>query len=222
MPRFWLQSLRSAQLFIGLFFCGTALAIQVWASVGVAPWDVLGQGFMKITGLSFGVSTVIISIIVMLFWIPLRERPGIGTVANALGLGFVADFWLALLPAQTLPELPRYAIMLFGIILMAIGSGLYIGAQLGSGARDGLMTGMHRKFGWPIWRVRTGIELTVLCLGWALGGQVGFGTIIFSVLIGPLCQIFIKIFSFPAYARTKKNSSATPTPAENSFSTVSE
>lgn len=218
MPNFFIQTIRVGQLFIGLFFCGTALALLFWAAVGLAPWDVLSQGLMKISGLSFGTMTIILSAIVMLLWIPLRQKPGFGTIANAIFIGVFADIWLAYLPVQFMDDVGRYLVMLLGVLCFGIGSGLYIGANFGPGPRDGLMTGIHQKFGWAIWKVRTGIELSVLGVGWLLGGNVGVGTIVFSLLIGPLCQIFIPLFSFEAYqkpaaqyAPPRNENSSTPT-----------
>lgn len=176
---------RWAQLLLGLFLYGTAVALMIRAEIGLDPWTVFAQGIEVQTGWSIGVVVVLIGLGVLLLWIPIRQRPGIGTVLNVLLIGPVMD--LALLVVRT-PE-PLWArILLFagGLLLLAIATGLYIGARFGPGPRDGLMTGAHARFGWAIWKVRTGVELTVLAIGWLLGGTVGFGTVAFALLIGPM------------------------------------
>ena len=176
---------RWAQLLLGLFLYGTAVALMIRAEIGLDPWTVFAQGIEVQTGWSIGVVVVLIGLGVLLLWIPIRQRPGIGTVLNVLLIGPVMD--LALLVVRT-PE-PLWArILLFagGLLLLAIATGLYIGARFGPGPRDGLMTGAHARFGWAIWKVLTGVELTVLAIGWLLGGTVGFGTVAFALLIGPM------------------------------------
>lgn len=187
---------RSAQLLAGLFLYGFSLAMMIRATLGVSPWDVLGQGSALQTGLPFGVMTNIIGLIVLLLWIPLRQKPGIGTVLNVLLVGPSAEVGLAVLGE---PEALWARILLFagGLVLLAVATGLYIGAQYGPGPRDGLMTGVHRRFGLPIWLVRTGIEGSVLLLGWLLGGPVGLGTVAVVLLIGPLVHLALPIFLIP-------------------------
>lgn len=187
---------RSAQLMVGLFLYGFSLAMMIRATLGVSPWDVLGQGSALQTGLPFGVMTNIIGLIVLLLWIPLRQKPGVGTVLNVLLVGPSAEVGLAVLGE---PEALWARILLFagGLVLLAVATGLYIGAQYGPGPRDGLMTGVHRRFGLPIWLVRTGIEGTVLVLGWLLGGPVGLGTVAVVLLIGPLVHLALPIFFIP-------------------------
>ena len=185
---------RLTQLIIGLFLYGMGIALIVRGAIGVAPWDVLTQGVDNHTHLGFGLITVILSGVVLLLWIPLRQKPGVGTVLNALLVGPSADVGLALIPAD-LDLWARILLFAAGLLLLAVATGLYIGAHFGSGPRDGLMTGLHRRTGWPIWIVRTGIELTVLSIGWALGGNVGVGTVLFAVLVGPLCNWTIPFFS---------------------------
>ncbi|MGJ9372021.1 YczE/YyaS/YitT family protein [Nesterenkonia sp. CF4.4] len=187
---------RSAQLLVGLFLYGFSLAMMIRATLGVSPWDVLGQGSALQTGLPFGVMTNIIGLIVLLLWIPLRQKPGVGTVLNVLLVGPSAEVGLAVLGE---PEALWMRILLFtgGLVLLAVATGLYIGAQFGPGPRDGLMTGVHRRFGLPIWLVRTGIEGTVLLLGWLLGGPVGLGTVAVVLLIGPLVHLALPIFLIP-------------------------
>ena len=185
---------RFVQLFVGLFLYGIGIALIVRGELGVAPWDVLTQGIAKQTGLGFGLITVITSGVVLLLWIPIRQRLGFGTVMNALLVGPAADVGLWLIPPG-LDLWVRIVLLPAGIVVLAIATGLYIGAHFGPGPRDGLMTGLHRRTGWPIWIVRTGIELVVLGAGWLLGGNVGIGTVAFALLIGPLCGYTIPLFA---------------------------
>jgi len=185
---------RFAQLFVGLFLYGMGIALIVRGELGVAPWDVLTQGIAKQTGLNFGLITIITSGVVLLLWIPIRQRPGFGTVMNALLVGPFADLGLWLIPPG-LDLWVRALLLPAGIVVLAIATGLYIGAHFGPGPRDGLMTGLHRVTGWRIWIVRTGIEVVVLAAGWLLGGNVGIGTLAFAVLIGPLCGYTIPLFA---------------------------
>ncbi|MBG6238836.1 putative membrane protein YczE [Mycetocola sp. CAN_C7] len=184
---------RSVQLLIGLFLYGIALALIVRAAIGVAPWDVLTQGIALKTGLGFGLITIGVGAIVLLLWIPLKQKPGIGTVLNVLLVGPAADFGLWLIP-DGLDLWVRILLFPAGLIVLALATGLYIGARFGAGPRDGLMTGVHELTGWPIWVGRTGIEIVVLSIGWILGGNVGIGTVLFAVLIGPLCHVTIPWF----------------------------
>ena len=192
---------RLVKLLIGLFLYGIGIALIVRGAVGVAPWDVLTQGIDSHVHLGFGLVTTIISGIVLLLWIPLRQRLGVGTVANALLVGPSADVGLWLIPAD-LDLWVRVVLFAAGLLLLAVASGIYIGADLGPGPRDGLMTGLHARTGWPIWRVRTGIEGGVLLIGWLLGGNVGLGTVAFALLIGPLCQWALPLFDRESRRRT--------------------
>ena len=193
---------RIAQLVLGVIFYGIAISLIVRAAIGVAPWDVLTQGIGKQTGLSFGVITVITSVIVLLLWIPIRQKPGIGTVLNTLLVGPSAEVGLALIPEQS--ELwVRILLFIAGLVLLAIATGLYIGARFGPGPRDGLMTGIHHRWGVRIWIVRTSIEVVVLSIGWILGGNVGLGTVAFALLIGPMVNITMPFFLVPAAVSEK-------------------
>jgi len=193
---------RIAQLVLGVIFYGIAISLIVRAAIGVAPWDVLTQGIGKQTGLSFGVITVITSVIVLLLWIPIRQKPGIGTVLNTLLVGPSAEVGLALIPEQS--ELwVRILLFIAGLVLLAIATGLYIGARFGPGPRDGLMTGIHHRWGVKIWIVRTSIEVVVLSIGWILGGNVGLGTVAFALLIGPMVNITMPFFLVPAAVSEK-------------------
>ncbi len=185
---------RLIQLLIGLFLYGIGIALIVRGAIGVAPWDVLTQGIDSHAHLGFGVVTTIISGCVLLLWIPLRQKPGVGTIANALLVGPAADVGLWLIPADLALWL-RVLLFAAGLVLLAVASGIYIGASLGPGPRDGLMTGLHACTGWPIWAVRTGIEGSVLAIGWLLGGNVGLGTVAFALLVGPLCQWTLPLFA---------------------------
>jgi uncharacterized membrane protein YczE len=185
---------RFVQLFAGLFLYGIGIALIVRGELGVGPWDVLTQGIAKHTGLGFGLITVLMSGVVLLLWIPIRQRLGFGTVMNALLVGPAADVGLWLIPSG-LDLWMRIILLGSGIVVLAAATGLYIGAHFGPGPRDGLMTGLHRVTGWKIWIVRTGIELVVLAAGWLLGGNVGIGTVAFALLIGPLCGYTIPLFA---------------------------
>lgn len=188
---------RMAQLVVGLFLYGIAIAMMVRAAIGVAPWDVLTQGIVVQTGLPFGLMTNLIGVVVLLLWIPIRQKPGIGTVLNVLLIGPSAQLGLWVIPEVTAlwVQVLLYA---GGLVLLAIATGLYIGARYGPGPRDGLMTGIHHRFGWKLWIVRTVIEVTVLGIGWILGGNVGVGTLAFALLIGPMVARTIPFFMVPA------------------------
>ena len=188
--------LRLVTLFAGLFVYGLGVALTVHAGIGIAPWDVLAQGISIQTGLSFGVATVVVSIVVLICWIPLKVKPGFGTVANALFVGLFADFWL-----QILPDLNAYwqqlAVFMLGVVVVAIATGLYISSRLGSGPRDGLMQGTANALDKPFWLARTAFEGSVLTIGWLMGGQVREGTLLFALTIGYLVQISLKAFKIP-------------------------
>ena len=188
--------LRLITLFAGLFVYGLGVALTVHAGIGIAPWDVLAQGISIQTGLSFGVATVAVSIVVLICWIPLKVKPGFATVANALLVGLFADFWLMILPDLT-AYWQQLAVFMLGVVVVAIATGLYISSRLGSGPRDGLMQGTANALDKPFWIVRTAFEGSVLTIGWLMGGQVREGTLIFAVTIGYLVQISLKAFKIP-------------------------
>jgi uncharacterized membrane protein YczE len=187
---------RIAQLALGLFLYGIALAMMLRAAIGVSPWDVLTQGLDVQTGFGFGWITVAVGALVLLLWIPLKQRPGVGTVANVLFVGPSAEVGLALIPQQSQP-IAQGVLFAGGLALLAVATGLYIGARFGPGPRDGLMTGIHDRTGWPIWVGRCLIEITVLGLGWILGGTVGIGTVAFALLVGPMVNVTLPLLTVP-------------------------
>lgn len=192
MPSLNLVS-RLLQLLLGLFLFGIASSLMIRAGIGIAPWDVLSQGIALRSDWGFGLVTNIVGICVLLMWLPLRQKPGLGTVLNVLLIGPSAQLGLNLLPPM---HGLQWQLLLFaaGLLLMAIATGLYIGARFGPGPRDGLMTGLHARTGWSIWKVRSLIEASALAVGWSLGGNVGWGTLAFALLIGPLCGITLPLF----------------------------
>ncbi|MFG2099180.1 YitT family protein [Micromonospora echinaurantiaca] len=202
---------RLARLLTGLVLFGVSVALMVRADLGLASWDVLHQGLAERTGLPLGQVVNLVAVVVLLLWIPLRQRPGVGTLANAVVVGFAADAALVVLPP--VPSVTgRIGLLVAGILLNGLATALYLGARLGPGPRDGLMTGLAAR-GLPIGRVRTAIELGVLALGWALGGTVGPGTLLFAVSIGPLAQYLIPKFTVPAQSRPATTGVTPPCPA---------
>src|SRR4051812_11630213 len=184
---------RVLRLLVGLALYGLSIALLLRSELGLDPWDVFHQGVALRTGLPIGVVVILASVVVLLLWIPLRQRPGIGTVANALLVGLFVEVALAVLP--TASHLGwRILLLVTGILLNAVATGLYISAGLGPGARDGLMTGLAAR-GVPIRRARTGVEVVVLAIGWLLGGTVGIGTVLYALSIGPLAHVFIPLFA---------------------------
>jgi uncharacterized membrane protein YczE len=180
---------------LGLALYGGSMAMMTRAGLGLDPWDVLHEGFTKRTGLSFGVITAIASVVVLLLWIPLRQRPGIGTVLNVLIISVTVDLVRAVLPDQR--ELAWQVVLLGGGVgLNAVATAIYVGARLGPGPRDGLMTGLVARTAWSVRLVRTGIEVTVLAAGWLLGGTAGIGTALYALVIGPLTQALLPLFAW--------------------------
>lgn len=193
--------MRLAHLYVGLTLYGLSCALMVRAGIGLDPWDTFHQGLGKQTGWSMGVATIVVGAAVLLLWIPIRQRPGLGTVSNVVVIGVAMDASLAVLPdvhglALQIPQ------MLAGVALNGVATGLYISARYGPGPRDGLMTGLHRRTGLSVRLVRTLIEITVLASGWALGGAVGAGTVVYALAIGPLAQYFLRVFAIPEPAQT--------------------
>ena len=181
---------RVVQLFIGLVLFGFSIALMLRGNLGVAPWDVLSIGLTHWLPLTFGQITIALSFVVLLLWVPVGERPGVGTLANAIIIGLAVDASLAWLPIVD-DWAPRVALMLGGVLLNGVAGAVYIGAQLGRGPRDGLMTGLARRTGRSLRLIRSLIEVTVLVIGLALGGTAGLGTLVFALAIGPLTQYFL-------------------------------
>jgi uncharacterized membrane protein YczE len=188
---------RLTQLYAGLALYGASSALLVRSGLGLEPWNVLHQGLAERTGLSIGVVLTIVGAAVLLAWIPLRQRPGLGTISNVLVIGMAMDATLALVP-DTHGWTLRVTLMVAGIVLNGAATGLYIAARFGPGPRDGLMTGLHQRTGVSIRLVRTVIEFTVVATGFALGGTVGIGTLLYAVAIGPLTQLFLRVFAVPS------------------------
>lgn len=187
---------RLGQLFAGLVLYGASMALQIRAGLGLDPWDVFHQGVSERTGLSFGTVVAIVGAIVLLAWIPLRQKPGIGTVSNVFVIAVAVDVSLALLPEAGSTSV-AVAMLLAGVGLNGVASGAYIGAGLGPGPRDGLMTGLVRRTGGSIRVVRTSIEVSVLAVGAALGGTVGLGTVLYALSIGPLVHVLLPRMTIP-------------------------
>lgn len=184
---------RIVQLLVGLVLFGAGCAIMVQAGIGLDPWTVFAQGMSRQTGIGIGWIANIVGFLVLLLWIPLRQRPGIGTLANILLVGTSMQATLAIVPAVHGFGV-QLLVFIGGMVLVAVASGLYIGADFGPGPRDGLMTGLNARFGWPIWASRLGVEASVLLVGWLLGGTVGLGTVLFAAGIGPLVHRTLPLF----------------------------
>jgi len=179
-------------LIVGLIIFGAGDAVLISARLGNTPWTVLAEGIAENLGWSIGESTFFVSFMVLLLWIPLREKPGIGTILNAILIAATIEFLLPILPTPETFSLQIIQV-LAGIVLVAIGSGLYLTANLGPGPRDGTMTGLTKATGIPIGRIRSGIEIFVIAIGWTLGGKFGIGTILFAILIGPCVAICLNM-----------------------------
>src|SRR3954447_8302148 len=199
---------RLVQLYIGLLLYGFGAALQVRAGLGLDPWDVFHQGVARHVGLAIGTVLIIVGALVLLLWIPLRQRPGLGTLSNVVLIGVSLNLSMELVP-EVHGLAWRVVVLSIGILLGGVATGLYIGAHYGPGPRDGLMTGLARRTGRSIRLVRTGIELTVLAAGWLLGGTVGVGTVAYALAIGPLAQIFLPLFDRDRSRRESAPAAAT-------------
>ena len=181
-------------LVVGLILFGVGIAVMKEAGLGLGPWESLHDGLGLLTGQPLGTISIALGIPILLLWWPLGERPGIGTLLNVITIGSATNLGLAVLPTVNGPVAVELAVMLVGLLTIAVGSGLYLAADLGPGPRDGLMTGVHRRFGWSIRRARTAIEVTVLIGAFLLGGAIGLGTVVFALGIGPLVQVTLGWF----------------------------
>ncbi|MEU2023371.1 hypothetical protein ABZ565_14560 [Streptomyces sp. NPDC016469] len=198
---------RLVQLYAGLALYGASSALLVVAGLGLEPWGVLHQGLAERTGISIGVVSIIIGAIVLVLWIPLRQRPGLGTVSNVFAVGLAMDGTLALVP-EAHGLVARAGVMVAGIVLNGVATGLYISARFGPGPRDGLMTGLHRRTGRSVRLVRTAIEIAVVVTGFLLGGSLGVGTVLYALAIGPLAQVFLRVFAIPGEGAPSAGTSA--------------
>ncbi|MEU6540071.1 hypothetical protein [Streptomyces sp. NPDC047000] len=187
---------RLGRLYAGLALYGASSALLVEARLGLEPWNVLHQGLAALTGLTIGTVSIVVGAAVLLLWIPLRQRPGLGTVSNVFVVGLALDGTLSLVPEVGALG-GRIALLLAGIVLNGVATGLYISARFGPGPRDGLMTGLHRRTGRSVRLMRTVVEVAVVLTGFALGGTLGIGTLLYAVSIGPLAQLFLRRFDVP-------------------------
>ena len=186
---------RLVQLYAGLVLYGFSMALLVRAELGVMPWDVLHQGLTRSVGGSLGGVSIVVGALVLLLWIPLRQRPGVGTLSNVVMIGVSVDASLTLLPRVGDDLVVRSLLVVGGVVLNAVATAAYIGVRLGPGPRDGLMTGLVARTGWSVRLVRTGIEVAVVATGWLLGGTLGIATAVYALSIGPLVQPLLRIFT---------------------------
>jgi uncharacterized membrane protein YczE len=184
---------RLIQLYIGLVLYGVSTAMFVRADLGADPWNVFHLGVMKLLSLDIGTVMIVTGALVLLLWIPLRQRPGLGTISNVIVLGLAADAALSLMPVLD-SLVARGTLLVCAVVVNAIATGMYIGAGFGAGPRDGLMTGIHARTGWSVRTIRTAIEVSVLFIGWLLEGTVGVGTVVYALAIGPLIQLCLPWF----------------------------
>ncbi len=180
-------------LIAGLLLFGIGIAFMAEAGMGLGPWEVFHQGIARQLGVQLGTVSIVLGIPILLAWYPLGERPGVGTVLNIVLIGTATNVAMGVLPT-VVGQPQQLLVMLLGVVTIAAGSGLYLASDLGPGPRDGLMTGLHFRFGWSIRRARTAVELTVLVLGFLAGGTIGLGTVVFALGIGPLVQVMLRIF----------------------------
>jgi uncharacterized membrane protein YczE len=184
---------RLPRLLLGLLLFGIGIALMAAAGIGLGPWEVFHQGIARRTGLELGTVSILLGVPILAMWLPLQEQPGIGTVLNIVLIGLATNAALGVLPTPT-DQLVQLGMMSLGVVTIGIASGMYLATDLGAGPRDGLMTGVHHRFGWSIRRARTALELTVLVAGYLMGGTVGIGTVAFALGIGPIVQWALGIF----------------------------
>ncbi|MFD5702620.1 membrane protein YczE [Streptomyces lasiicapitis] len=200
---------RLCQLYVGLALYGASSALLVRSGLGLEPWNVLHQGIAERTGMSIGVVSIFVGAAVLLLWIPLRQRPGLGTVSNVFVVGLAMDGTLALVPDAHALGI-RIPLLVAGIVLNGVATGLYIAARFGPGPRDGLMTGLHERTGRSIRLMRTLVEVAVVVTGFALGGTLGVGTVVYALAIGPLAQFFLRFFAVPTSPESRVVASGEP------------
>ncbi len=199
---------RLIQLYTGLALYGVSTAMFVRADLGADPWNVFHLGVANLLSMNIGMVIIAVGVLVLLLWIPLRQRPGLGTISNVIVIGLAADVALAVLPAfESL--LVRSVLLISAVVVNALATSMYIGAGFGAGPRDGLMTGIHARTGWSIRAIRTAIEVSVLLSGWLLGGTLGVGTVLYALAIGPLIQICLPWFRYQPRARIQVRHSPT-------------
>ncbi|MBS1898184.1 MULTISPECIES: membrane protein YczE [unclassified Microbacterium] len=203
---------RVLQLLIGLVLYGVGDGLMITAGLGVDPWTVFAQGLARHTGIGVGWITNIVGLLVLLLWIPLRQKPGIGTLLNVLLVGTAIQATVTVVPPVH-GLLAQVLVLVAGVLVVALASGLYIGARFGPGPRDGLMTGMNARLGWPIWVSRLTVEVTVLVIGWLLGGTVGIGTVVFALGIGPLVHIALPLLDTARASGSDREAPAQVEPA---------
>jgi uncharacterized membrane protein YczE len=196
VPRGPVPYRRLVRLYAGLALYGASDALLIRGNLGLDPWDVFHQGLSRHTGVSIGNVSIVVGAAVLLLWWPIRQRPGLGTVSNVFLVGAFIDLTMAVVPHYEALAV-RVPLLVAGVVLNGLATGLYITARFGPGPRDGLMTGLHRRTGRSVRLIRTGIEVTVLAAGFVLGGGVGVGTVLYAVAIGPLAQFFLKLFALP-------------------------
>jgi uncharacterized membrane protein YczE len=201
---------RLLQLYLGLVLYGASMALMIRATLGLNPWDVLHEGLTRHLPLTFGQVTIAVGALVLLAWIPLRQRPGVGTVSNVIVIGLAVDAALAVLPAPDHLAV-RAGLLVGGVLLNGVATAAYIGARLGPGPRDGLMTGLVARSGRSVRLVRTVIEVSVLAVGWVLGGTVGVGTVLYALGIGPLVHVLLPLLTVPE-RRLHSHHAASPAP----------
>ena len=202
---------RVTQLLVGLVLFGVSMALLLRAQLGLEPWGVLQYGLIQYVPMSYGLMSIVVSFVVLLLWIPLRQWPGLGTVLNAVVIGVAIDATLAVVP-EVHGIGWRVVVMLAAILGNGVAGAMYIGSQLGPGPRDGLMTGLSRRTGRSIRLVRTALEVTVVLLGWMLGGVVGIGTVLYALLIGPVVQLFLPVLTVRVQPPTTRAAAVTSPP----------
>ncbi|MGW2818334.1 membrane protein YczE [Streptomyces sp. NPDC001415] len=203
---------RLLQLYVGLALYGVSSGLLVRAGLGLEPWGVLHQGLSEHTGISIGVVSIIVGAAVLLLWIPIRQRPGLGTVSNVFAIGIFMDATLAVVP-DVHGLLAQVPLTVAAIVCNGVATGLYISARFGPGPRDGLMTGLHKVTGRSIRLVRTSLEVVVVATGFLLGGSLGVGTVLYALAIGPLAQFFLRVFAIPEAGKESASEVTSPAPA---------